>query len=260
MQHMDHDRLVFLALGESEPDNGERAYLEGCGHCRTELENLRRVADLGAEGQDLHDLPDPPDHLWQGIVAEIRAAEMLPTLVETRRSSAVPNLPDSDDAPARVLVPPAHKRVRWAGWMTTVATAAAAAVLGVVGTVAVLGETEPAPVPTQQQTVRASASLTAYGPTPPEVNGAAQVFGNGQLHLHVANLPDVSGYYEVWLIDPETMEMFSVGVLGGDTDALLPLPPNADIERYSVVDVSAERYDNNTAHSGDSLVRGTLTG
>ncbi|WP_018217370.1 hypothetical protein [Salinispora vitiensis] len=60
------------------------------------------------------------------------------------------------------------------------------------------------------------------------VNGAARVFEDGQLHLYVVNLPDVSGYYEVWLI--------------------------------SVVDISAERYDNNTDHSGDSLVRGTLTG
>ncbi|WP_026189382.1 anti-sigma factor [Salinispora mooreana] len=259
MQHMDHDRLVFLALGESEPDNGERAYLEACEHCRSELENLRRVADLGAEGQGLHDLPDPPDHLWQGIVAEIRAAEQLPTLVEPRRPVTAPDA--SADSPARVLSPPARKRARWSGWMTTVATAAAAALLGVVGTAAVLGGTEPAPAPSpQQQTVRASASLTAFGETPPEVNGAARVLDNGQIHLHVVNLPDVSGYYEVWLIDPGTMEMFSVGVLGGGTDALLPLPPNADLERYSVVDISAEGYDNNTAHSGDSLVRGTLTG
>ncbi|WP_019869790.1 anti-sigma factor [Salinispora oceanensis] len=258
MQHLDHDRLVFLALGESEPDDGERAYLEGCEHCRSELENLRRVADLGAEGQGLHDLPGPPDHLWQGIVAEIRAAEQLPTLVEPRRPVTAPET--SDDPPARVLSPSVRKRVRWSGWMTTVATAAAAAVLGVVGTVAVLGGTEPEPASPQQQTVRASASLAAFGATPPEVNGEARVFDNGRLHLHVVNLPDVSGYYEVWLIDPGTMEMFSVGVLGGDTDALLPLPPNADLERYSVVDISAERYDNNTAHSGDSLVRGTLTG
>nr|WP_232624706.1 hypothetical protein [Micromonospora sagamiensis] len=48
-------------------------------------------------------------------------------------------------------------------------------------------------------------------------------------------------------------------MLGEGTDALLPLPPDVDLDRYSVVDVSAERYDNNTAHSGDSLLRGSLT-
>ncbi|MEU4782493.1 hypothetical protein [Micromonospora sp. NPDC023633] len=56
------------------------------------------------------------------------------------------------------------------------------------------------------------------------------------------------------------MKMFSVGVLGDAADELLPLPPNVDLEAYSVVDVSAEAYDNNTAHSGKSLLRGTLTG
>lgn len=65
----------------------------------------------------------------------------------------------------------------------------------------------------------------------------------------------MSGYYEVWLINPQNMEMFSVGVLGGGSDVLLPLPPNVDLGQYSVVDVSAEQFDNNTAHSGDSLLR-----
>ncbi|WP_435871392.1 anti-sigma factor [Micromonospora echinaurantiaca] len=86
------------------------------------------------------------------------------------------------------------------------------------------------------------------------------MFDDGRLHLHVANLPDVPGYYEVWLINPRTMEMFSVGVLGDAADELLPLPPKVDLQAYSVVDVSAERFDNNTAHSGESLLRGTLTG
>nr|WP_279306378.1 anti-sigma factor [Micromonospora globispora] len=81
------------------------------------------------------------------------------------------------------------------------------------------------------------------------------------MHLHVANLPTVPGYYEVWLIDPQTMRMFSVGTLGrGSGDELLPLPPNVDLRTYSVVDVSAEQFDNKPAHSGDSLLRGTLTG
>nr|WP_233583686.1 anti-sigma factor [Micromonospora sp. CV4] len=150
---------------------------------------------------------------------------------------------------------PAGGRSRWAA---TAATAAAAAAIGVLGTVAVLGSDEPTPAPTQA--VVASAPLAAYGSTPPTAEGDARVFQNGQLHLHVANLPRVPGYYEVWLINPTTMQMFSVGTLGGGSDALLPLPPNVDLRSYSVVDVSAEQYDNKPAHSGDSLLRGTLTG
>nr|WP_231922380.1 anti-sigma factor [Micromonospora krabiensis] len=77
----------------------------------------------------------------------------------------------------------------------------------------------------------------------------------------MANLPSVAGYYEDWLIDPDTLKMLSVGTLStGSGDALLPIPPNVDLRTYSVVDVSAEQFDNQPAHSGDSLLRGTLTG
>ncbi|QGN50347.1 anti-sigma factor [Micromonospora sp. WMMD558] len=259
MQHLDHDRLVFLALGESEADNGESTHLDSCEHCRLEMETLQHVAGLGAGAQGLRDLPDPPEHVWQGIVAEVRAAEELPTIAGARRpvSPAAPT-GTADDPPAVVPSPPAHRRARRPRWLTTAVTAVAAAAMGVVGTLTVLGVTGPDPQPAPP--VLATAPLTAYGSTPPDANGEARVFDNGRLHLHVANLPDVSGYYEVWLINPDTMEMFSVGVLGSQKDELLPLPPNVDLEAYSVVDVSAEAYDNNTAHSGNSLLRGTLTG
>ncbi|WP_433316571.1 anti-sigma factor [Micromonospora sp. CA-269861] len=240
MQHLDHDRLVFLALGESEADNGESTHLGTCAHCRTELVTLERVAGLGTETQGLADLPDPPEHLWQGIEAQVRAAEAESTV--TRLD------------PAR-----RSRRGRgWSRWAATAVTAAAAAAVGVVGTVSVLRPDDPTPTPTP--VVVASAPLAAYGATPPTAKGDARVLQDGQLHLHVANLPSVPGYYEVWLINPTTMEMFSIGTLGGDPDALLPLPPNVDLKSYSVVDVSAEQYDNNTRHSGDSLLRGTLTG
>ncbi len=259
MQHLDHERLVFLALGESEAVDGESTHLDTCEHCRREMASLRHVAGLGAGTQGLRDLPDPPEHLWQGIMAEIRAAEELPSIAEPRR-------PVSPAAPAAtggstVGATGARRRPRRGRlprWVTTVGTAVAAAALGVVGTLAVLNVTGTEPEP--QRAVLASAPLAAYGSTPPAANGEARVFDNGRLHLHVANLPDVAGYYEVWLINPDTMEMFSVGVLGDRSDELLPLPPNVDLDAYSVVDVSAEAYDNDTAHSGNSLLRGTLTG
>ncbi|MEU8253544.1 anti-sigma factor [Micromonospora inaquosa] len=275
MQHLDHDRLVFLALGESDADNGERTHLGVCTNCRTELATLERVAGLGAETQGLSALPDPPEHLWQGIEAQVRAAEAGPSPTETRR---VPEQASAMSAEQAVGVPaeqasampagptvtrldPARRSRRgrgWSRWAATAVTAAAAAAVGVLGTVSVLRPGDPRPTPTPA--VVASAPLAAYGATPPAAKGDAQVLQDGQLHLHVANLPSVPGYYEVWLINPTTMEMFSVGTLGGGSDVLLPLPPNVDLKSYSVVDVSAERYDNNTRHSGDSLLRGTLTG
>ncbi|WP_341719432.1 anti-sigma factor [Micromonospora sp. FIMYZ51] len=258
MPHLEHDRLVFLALGESEADEVDRSHLDVCSHCRGEFEKLRHVAGLGAATQGLRHLPDPPEHVWQGITAEIRAAQELPALTADRRQR--PPAPRDGGAPT-TAGPAAQVRPRRVPrWATTVVTAVAAAVLGVVGTAAVLAGRSAEPGPPEQQTVLASAALVAYGSTPPQARGDARVLDSGELHLHVANLPAVPGYYEVWLINPQNMEMFSIGVLGTGSDVLLPLPPNVDLGQYSVVDISAEQYDNNTAHSGDSLVRGSLTG
>ncbi|MEW2432527.1 anti-sigma factor [Micromonospora sp. NPDC047644] len=278
MQHLDHDRLVFLALGESEADGAESTHLATCALCRAEVASLQQVAGLGTETQGLADLPDPPEHVWQGIEAQVRAAEAGPLLTETRRHR-VPGQADTakgaeqaDTSTAErtsgaaaestvTRLDPTRRSRRgrgWSGWVATAVTAAAAAAVGVVGTVSVLRPDDQTPTPTP--VVVASAPLAAYGATPPTAKGDARVFQDGQLHLHVANLPSVPGYYEVWLINPTTMEMFSVGTLGGGSDALLPLPPNVDLKSYSVVDVSAEQYDNNTRHSGDSLLRGSLTG
>jgi hypothetical protein len=63
----------------------------------------------------------------------------------------------------------------------------------------------------------------------------------------------------VWLIDPDSMEMTAVGQLGDSGDVLLPLASTTDLRKYRTVDVSAEQYDNNQAHSGESLLRGQLT-
>ncbi|MCG5471115.1 anti-sigma factor [Micromonospora sp. LAH09] len=309
MQHLDHDRLVFLALGESEADNGESTHLGTCALCRAEMATLAQVAGLGAETQGLADLPDPPEHVWQSIAAQVRAAEAEPsraeagpqqvpgqavgTLTEQTSGTTAGQATGTTTAEAtgttagqatgttagqvtgttagQVTGTTAERPVTrldsarrsrrgsgWSRWAATAVTAAAAAAVGVLGTVSVLRPDDPAPAPTQ--VVVASAPLAAYGSTPPTAKGDARVLRDGQLHLHVANLPRVPGYYEVWLINPATMEMFSVGTLGGGSDALLPLPPNVDLASYSVVDVSAEQYDNNTRHSGDSLLRGTLTG
>jgi hypothetical protein len=277
--HLDDDRLIFLALGEAAAEPAESHHLDSCAHCRAELATLRRVTEVGASTQPLRDLPPPPEHVWQGILAEL-ATQPAPAAAPTRAQLAAPapggTPPSASDgatgregaAPGGAtgptgdpsVSPPVdlaeRRRRRWPGWARTAATAVAAAAIGVLGTLAVArpaAEDPPAPE------VVASAPLAAYGDTPPDANGAARVFRDGRLHLHVSGLPQVTGYYEVWLINPDTMEMFSVGVLGADPDALLPLPPNVDLAAYSVVDVSAEGYDNDTAHSGDSLLRGTLT-
>ncbi|MEU8234907.1 anti-sigma factor [Actinoplanes sp. NPDC048967] len=231
MQHLDPDRLVLLALSEETADTDESVHLAECPGCRAEIDDLRHVAELGAETQGLRALPPPPERVWAGIEAAVTA-------------------------PVRRLPQRRERR-----WVLPVLAAAAAAVLAIAGTVTVQRFTDrPAP-----PRVTAKASLARLGGAPVAAGGAAEVIGGSKLRLDVRNLPLTTGYYEVWLIDPDdTTRMMAMGnlssaALSGAADVVLPLPPGADLNRYRLVDVSAEAYDGDAAHSGKSLLRGTLT-
>ena len=231
MQHLDPDRLVLFALSEESPDTDESVHLAECPGCRTEIDELRHVAELGSETQGLRALPPPPERVWAGIEAAVTA-------------------------PVRRLPQRRERR-----WVLPVLAAAAAAVLAIAGTVTVQRFTDrPTPPP-----VTAKASLSRLGGAPVAAGGDAEVIGSSKLRLDVRNLPLTTGYYEVWLIDPDdTTRMMAMGnlssaALSGAADVVLPLPPGADLNRYRLVDVSAEAYDGDAAHSGKSLLRGTLT-
>jgi hypothetical protein len=66
------------------------------------------------------------------------------------------------------------------------------------------------------------------------------------------------GYYEVWLLDERTNSMVAVGALGENGQGTFTMPAGLDMAGYSVVDVSAERYDGDPAHAS-SVLRGTLS-
>jgi hypothetical protein len=231
VQHLDPDRLVLLALSEETADNEESVHLAGCPGCSAEIDDLRHVAELGAETQGLRALPPPPERVWAGIEA-------------------------ATTAPVRRLPQRRERR-----WVLPVLAAAAAAVLAIAGTVVVQQVADRAGPPD----VTAKASLARLGGAPVAAEGGAEVIDGTRLRLDVRNLPLTTGYYEVWLIDPDdTTKMMAMGnlsgaALSGAADVVLPLPPGADLNRYRLVDVSAEAYDGDAAHSGKSLLRGTLT-
>jgi hypothetical protein len=108
----------------------------------------------------------------------------------------------------------------------------------------------------------ASAQLGPVAGGPGGVSGRVAVVRRGsgsELDVTATGLPAGSGYYEVWVFDGKDA-MVSVGVLGGDSAAELPLPPTLDLRRFRVVDISQERYDGDQTHSTLSVLRGTLTG
>ena len=53
--------------------------------------------------------------------------------------------------------------------------------------------------------------------------------------------------------------MVPVGILGDRTDTELPIAPTTDLNRYRLIDISAQSYGGDGTHSGQSLLRGTLT-
>lgn len=236
MQHLDPDRLVLLALSDELEDLTELEHLERCADCRHERDALRHVAALGVRSQDLKDLPPPPEHVWQAVAAEI----------------APP-----DETPAKV-VDLARRRPRRAEsrWLIPLVAAAAAAVLAVAGTVVVSRFTNRAP----GEQVTARATLSPLRTVPASAGGDVRVYSDGTLRIDVRDLPLTSGFHEVWLLDPDSPgKMVALGNLSDRPQAVLEVPPGTDLKRYRLVDVSDEPHDGNSAHSGKSLLRGTLT-
>jgi anti-sigma-K factor RskA len=237
VQHVDPEQLTLLALGEPQ-DASVADHLRQCPACRAEVDGLRRTATLAREGVDHRDAPEPPADMWDRIAAEAGIGS-----VPHGRHAAPPD-------------PALSARVR-RRWVRPVAALVAAVAVGVAGTVAVLRPWESGP-----GTVAASAAtLDPVAGGPRDVSGRAVVVqgtDGPQLDVTARGLPLQSGYYEVWVFDGGR-NMVSVGVLGADSTAALPLPPTLDLRTYHIVDISAEPYDGDQTHSKDSVLRGTLT-
>lgn len=226
MPHLHQDDLMLAAFGEQPETVTAAQHLTTCARCRSEVQTFTHLVAVGRQTDQVRDLPPPPQRVWAAIEAQ------------TGLRPKPLNRPIVQKAP----------------WLKVAVAAAVAAVLAAVGTWAALRPDQPT-----RPTVIASAQLAAFGNTPAQARGTAEVLASGRLEVDVTNLPPTAGgYYEVWLIDPVTSHMFSIGVLGADQQAAFALPPNVDVARYSLVDVSAEQFDNQPAHSGNSLLRGVI--
>jgi hypothetical protein len=231
-QHLDPDRLVLLALAEDGQDPAESVHLADCPSCRRDLTALRQVAELGAETQELRDLPAPPERMWRAVQAQVGGGSADP----------------SEPAP---VAPRPRRR-----WPVPVLAAVAAAVVAVAGTVVVTRVVQREPA----EQVTARATLSALPTVPASAHGSVRILADGRMRVDVRDLPLTTGYHEVWLIDPtDTSKMVSIGNLPDASETELPLPPGTDLNRYRLVDVSDEAHDGDAAHSGHSLLRGTLT-
>ena len=230
--HVDPDDLALLALGE-QPDGVEAGHVAACEQCQDELDALRAIVSQ-ARTLEPEDTPvAPPPRVWEAVVAEL--------------GSDAGAQPRTEQPTGRLV-----------GRSRTLLVAAAATLVGIVlgaGLTALLTDNDD-----DGGRVVARTRLAAL----PDHSGSgvASVVGTGSarvLELDVTGLTRGSGFYEVWLLDADAKRLVSLGLLDGSTGRF-PLPPQVDVTRFPVVDVSLEPADGNPAHSGDSVVRGTLIG
>lgn len=221
MAHCEPQTLSLIALGE-QPSADEALHLVTCDTCRRDWESMRATVDVARDlGDD--ELLTPPDHVWAAIAEEISA-----------------------DAGTVV---PLRPRRRVAPW---IALAAAVGVIvgGAVG--ASLVRSAP-PEIVASVALEPLADYSTTGTATVEVIDGAEM-----LAVDVSGLPSTDGYFEVWLLAPDASSMIALGTLGAGESTVLPLPAGVSLADYPIVDISAEPYDGNPAHSTDSVVRGTL--
>lgn len=231
--HPDREQLTLVALGEQPVVDALAAHLDRCPGCRGEVTAMRDAVALGREA-GFAPLETPPDHVWAGIAAELALDPVPPT---------------GPAASARV-----SRRRR------TVAAGALVAALAIIAAVVIATAGGPDGDATGPREV-ASTSLSVYAAGPPGAAGRVSVVATGDQRLlevstTIPPAPD-RGYYEVWLLDEGTGDMIAIGVLGNNGQGTFTMPATVDMTRYSVVDVSAERYDGDPAHAA-SVLRGTL--
>lgn len=237
--HAPDDLLALHAAGDPLPDEVGR-HVASCRVCTARLAEFSRLVAIG-RNTSRSDVPArPTQDVWAGITAELGI-------------SAANNAPEA----SADVVQLASSRRRWTtSWL--VAAVAAGVVAGAVLTAAggVLTDDEQAPVAAPP--VVAETTLAAL----PEKQGTgrAEIVETGQgkeLVVDVSNLTSGDGFYEVWLIDPDTFQMVGLGALT-NAEGRFPIPDGLDLREYRVVDVSLEPFDGDPVHSRDSLVRGEL--
>ena len=285
MTHLDRDTLALVALAELELSPEERAHLAGCPGCRGELDALRRTVLIGRSAGSV-DLVEPADAVWGrihaalGLSDEVAAVPRMPApaggdigvesaagpqagFAQAGPAESSPPVPGPTaavpgegarpgaEAPVVSLVGRRRRRV----WLPVAAAACAVGIVGGIAGGAWWQSTRPpAPAP-----VIAQAQLDALPGWTASGSAAVEETADGRRDVVVdlAGGADAAGLREVWLLTADASGLVSVGLLDGSTGRF-SIPAGLDLAEYPVVDISAEPDDGNPAHTGDSIVRGTL--
>ena len=253
--HTNPDVLALLALGEQVGSPSEREHVAACPVCTAEVAEFQRLATLG-RSTSAEELSSPSPAVWDRITAELGFESARSEDEPPINGATVHRLADQSRA-TTPSEPPEAPPARAATGGRFLALAGAAAVALIVGVGIGLGWDR---LFGPSYTVVAQANLDAL-PDWEGSFGEARVEqdaqGNRTLVVEVTASRTVAGSEEVWLIDPKVKGMRTLGFLR-DGEARLSVPRDFDLRAFPIVDVSAEPNDGVGAHSGDSIVRGTL--
>lgn len=254
MNHIDEETLALLAIGEVGPSGAQAEHLAACPTCRDELVDLRRVVSVARSTEGVA-LERPAPAVWDRIATELG----FDTPVSDMRGApaTAPSAAGPAPAPVTDIAPRRRGRVR----RRTVALLTAG--VGIVALVAGIGLGTA--LSRGGDPAGAVVSRTALDPLPGWTGAAGSAElerdGSGSLVLVVdldhRATEGQAPLREVWMMRSDLRGLVSVGFLDGDTGRFV-VPSGVDPARYPVVDVSAEAADGDPAHSGDSVVRGTL--
>lgn len=185
----------------------------------------------------------PPSGLWERVSSDLAASSGI--------APAAGGGAESGDAPADPATRPRSRgsvgRLRSPlPWLA----AAAAVVVVVAGALSwSLRSDDPAVV--------ARVELELLGEAGEGTATLTERDGTFHLRLATGNL-DVGDdtFVEVWIINPEVTEMYSLGPLR--RDGRYELPAGIDPAAFPIVDISIEPFDGDPTHSGNSVLRGRL--
>ena len=245
MEHTDSETLALMAMGEAAVSPQQREHLVACGHCQSELSALRQTVSVARSTLGEGTLTAPSGSVWTAIHRELGlAADVRP--------------PSAALAPVTHVNSARRRRSTLRSILVPVAASAAAAAV-VTGGILAWGASAPVdPAPVEPAMRLASAQLDAL-PEWQDASGSATVLERAgeRIVLVTVEATAGNGMREVWLLTPEADGLISLGLMQGDSGEFV-IPAGVDLAEYPIVDVSEEPVDGNPAHSGDSVVRGTL--
>ncbi|KYH44953.1 anti-sigma factor [Branchiibius sp. NY16-3462-2] len=221
MAHPDDEALAAVALGDSV--DGVPEHVATCEQCQVTVAQLRVTLGLAQQAPEDLEWLAPPPSVWPAIQASTGRA------TSTRRS-----------------------------WPRRLAVAAAVAAVGILiglGTGRLVWGDGPGST-TVSQVALDTLDTGQQG-------GSAQLIDSRSgMALRIDTTKPLNagdGYLQVWLLNTDGKRMVPVGVLRGEGVETFPMSASLVKSGYLIVDISEEKYDNNPAHSGNSLLRGKLT-